>query len=305
MFFKNSQRNLTLSLDKEAWDNVRDMLKTPKGQQNVKYNTYIDPISGNEITFLHLACRKRAPLDVIKSICALKPSLIQTPSETGADLPLHYAAASGLFATIDLLLHYFPLGVATRCDRKGAFGNTATPLHVAISNNASADVILRLIRDAPTGTMSLRDANGKTAHALALPAYQGTRDDDRAIVLHILQPKTRTTTLSVSMICGIASAAIGWRVLSTYSRTTMVNTLEQFSSMTYTVLSVASVVMWCLGYLTMTRVPGTETASEGKFVSQELSSYSIGDRRAQRRYSDSSSSTSRTSSLSYSSQAAS
>lgn len=304
MFFKNSQRNLTLSLDKEAWDNVRDMLKTPKGQQNVKYNTYIDPVSGNEISFLHLACRKRAPLDVIKSICVLRPSLIQTPSETGADLPLHYAAASGLLPTIDLLLHYFPLGVAMRCDRKGAFGNTVTPLHVAISHNASPDIILRLIRDAPPGIMSLRDANGNTAHALALPFYQGTRDQDRAIVLHVLKPKKRTSALSVSMICGMASATIGWRVRSTYSPTTALYTTFDVPSMFYTVLFVVFVVLCPLRYLIMTRVPGTDAVSEGKFVSQELSSYSLGDRRAQRRFSDSSSSTSRTSSLSYSSQAA-
>jgi hypothetical protein len=216
MLFSKSQRTIKLSIDKGAWDEVRDMLKTTKGQEKVKYKAYTDPVSGNEITFLHFACRKRAPLDVIKSICALRHSLISTPSETGADLPLHYAVASGAVPTISYLIKQYPQGVAARCSHNGAFGNTVTPLHVAVVNKAPPDVIQELVINAPSGTNTLRNDEGKTPYALALQTYNVSREE-RAIVLELLRPETRTAAPWITIGCLFATGYFWWKAVLTWS----------------------------------------------------------------------------------------
>jgi hypothetical protein len=218
MLFRKSQRPLKLCIDKEAWDEVRDMLKTTKGQEKVKYKAYTDPISGNEITFLHLACRKRAPLDVIMAICTLRQSLILTPSETGGDLPLHYAAASGSLPTVSYLIKQYPQGVAARCGHDGAFGNTVTPLHVAVMNKAPPNIIQELVLHGPPGTNILRNDEGKTPYDLALQTYHDSREE-RAIVLELLIPKTRIAAPWVTVACLSATGYFWWKAVLTWSST--------------------------------------------------------------------------------------
>jgi len=217
MFFKSSQRNLKFFLEKEAWDDIRNMLTTPKGKGDARHKLYRDPVSGNEITFLHLACWKHAPLDVIKSICAVDSCLISTLSETGADLPLHYAVASGVATTVEYLVSRYPQGVAVRCHRNGAFGNNVTPLHVAVKVNASPDTIRRLLEHAPQRTRTLRNNDGKTPFVAAMESYETRNEHDRQVVLQLLRPKTTRHTSAILVLL-LATALLGWKSLSTWTR---------------------------------------------------------------------------------------
>lgn len=93
-------------------------------------------------TSLHIACRKRAPMDIVRSIINIGGNKSVMEVDTyGGSLPLHHACHFN--AGIDLIKFLVYVGGTESVNKKDSIGNL--PLHWALSKNASYEIIKLLI----------------------------------------------------------------------------------------------------------------------------------------------------------------
>ena len=93
-------------------------------------------------TSLHIACRKRAPMDIVRSIINIGGNKSVMAVDTyGGSLPLHHACHFN--AGIDLIKFLVYVGGTESVNKKDSIGNL--PLHWALSKNASYEIIKLLI----------------------------------------------------------------------------------------------------------------------------------------------------------------
>ena len=93
-------------------------------------------------TALHIACRKRAPYDIIKSLIDIGGyKLVMSADSFGGSLPLHHCCRFGSDVSIIRLLIY--IGGRESVHTEDAIGNL--PLQWALSKNAPFDVIKLLV----------------------------------------------------------------------------------------------------------------------------------------------------------------
>jgi len=93
-------------------------------------------------TSLHIACRKRAPYDIVKAIIDIGGTdVVMTADTYGGSLPLHHACHFN--ASVDVIKHLVYIGGSESLNHKDAIGNL--PLHWALSKNVSSEIIKLLI----------------------------------------------------------------------------------------------------------------------------------------------------------------
>lgn len=93
-------------------------------------------------TSLHIACRKRAPYDIVKAIIDIGGTdVVMTADTYGGSLPLHHACHFN--ASVDVIKLLVYVGGSESLNHKDAIGNL--PLHWALSKNVSLEIIKLLI----------------------------------------------------------------------------------------------------------------------------------------------------------------
>ena len=93
-------------------------------------------------TSLHIACRKKAPFDVVKQIIDIAGvQAVMVVDTYGGSLPLHHACHFN--ANIDVIKLLVYIGGPQSLNMKDAIGNL--PLHWALSKNAKFEVVKLLI----------------------------------------------------------------------------------------------------------------------------------------------------------------
>jgi hypothetical protein len=93
-------------------------------------------------TSLHIACRKRAPYDIVKAIIDIGGTdVVMTADTYGGSLPLHHACHFN--ASVDVIKLLVYVGGSESLNHKDAIGNL--PLHWALSKNVSSEIIKLLI----------------------------------------------------------------------------------------------------------------------------------------------------------------
>jgi ankyrin repeat protein len=113
---------------------------------------------------LHVAAQTNAPIETLKVLISHKKSCASVKNSDGK-VPLHYAAALGEYATIeviDILIDAYPSGPAIK-----EMKNNSCPLHYACAFRASENVINNLITSYPTISLE-RDKSGNFPIHLAI-----------------------------------------------------------------------------------------------------------------------------------------
>jgi len=114
-------------------------------------------------TSLHIACRKRAPMDIIRSIVNIGGiKAVMAVDTYGGSLPLHHACHFN--AGIDLIKFLVYVGGTESVNKKDSIGNL--PLHWALSKNASYEVVKLLIDiGGPETVTAVNKIGWNTLHA--------------------------------------------------------------------------------------------------------------------------------------------
>jgi len=153
----NSQ-SLRRSIQQERWHDVRLVLSTEDGKSRARTKAYI--VSDETVSALHLACRHKAPADVIYTLITTgQPMMESSPRQLS---PLHFAMMTKPAASpevVRLLLDAFPHHVAQPSSR---MTGSKTPLHMACEQKACPDVI-RMLYDADPSAADVQDIQGQTA----------------------------------------------------------------------------------------------------------------------------------------------
>lgn len=154
------------------------MLKVPSSPQQAQSRKapavkhYFDHKTNDSMTALHYFCRSGSHHTDIKTMIEIQPHLVSCPTRNGGDTPLHFSVAANDLKTALLLLETLPSAASVKSRPTGNFGCEMTPLHVALSTQASVSIIKALVRASPRSLKS-RDGNGRTPQQLACENYEG------------------------------------------------------------------------------------------------------------------------------------
>jgi ankyrin repeat protein len=163
---------------------------------------YFDHEMQDSMTALHIFCRSGSRHRDIKTIVEIQPQLISHPTPNGGDTPLHFAVAAHDLDTTRLLLKVDPHVANIKSGSSGHFGSQMTPLHVAISENASPEIIALLVNASPR-SLKLRNGDGFTPQQLAV---QCCRAEDMKEVLSCLTiPRGNSFVLRRSAVASRAA----------------------------------------------------------------------------------------------------
>lgn len=145
-----------------------------KGSLKLYYNHE----TRDTMTALHLFCKSgcsRYGRD-IKAIVEIQPELVSHPTPNGGDTPLHFSVAAHDLDTTCLLLDAHPAAANIKSRKNGHFGSRMIPLHVALSSNASLEIVDALVKVSPR-SVKQRDGHGQTPHQLAAQYYDERKLD--------------------------------------------------------------------------------------------------------------------------------
>lgn len=146
------------------------------------FQSSYDHGSQETLTALHSICKNRGvKVSSVKEIVRFHPGLIDATTSRGGDTPLHYAAANGDKKVIKYLLKKGPHVAKMRTTECSDFGYCVTPLHVAVANQASFEIIFSIVQACPE-SVSVEDGNGNSPYVSAAERYTDNK------VLAILAP---------------------------------------------------------------------------------------------------------------------
>lgn len=164
---------------------------------------YFDHETQDSMTALHIFCRSGSHHRDIKTIVEFQPQLINRPTPNGGDTPLHFAVAAHDIDTIRLLLQIAdPNIVNIKSSSSGHFGSQMTPLHVAISEKASPEIIELLVNASPR-SLKLRNGDGFTPQPLALHCCRA--EDMKEVLACLTVPRTNSFVLRRSAVASQAA----------------------------------------------------------------------------------------------------
>jgi hypothetical protein len=128
-------------LSKKDWQATRSYLEATEMDRK-RLSSSVRSKNDDGETALHIACRKRAPYDIIKSLIDIGGYKLVTDADSfGGSLPLHYCCRYGAEISVIRLLIY--IGGKETVYTEDVIGNL--PLHWALSKNASFDIIKFLV----------------------------------------------------------------------------------------------------------------------------------------------------------------
>lgn len=163
-----------------------------QSRKSVSMKKYYDHEVQDFLTVLHCFCRQGArDVNNIRTIIDLNPQLVNQVTPTGGDTPLHFAVAANDVAVTKLLLKADPSTAMIKSTKYGFFGDQFTPLHVAIVNQCSLEIIKALVQACPRAA-KIRSGEGFTVQDLALKYYQN--GNDLAACLNIISSLRRTAS---------------------------------------------------------------------------------------------------------------
>lgn len=157
-----NNQSLRRSIQKERWHDVRHVLSTEDGRARARTKAYT--VSDESVTALHLACRHKAPADVVDALIVTgQPMMESSPSRL---TPLHFATMTKPTAppeVVRLLLNAFPNDVTKQSSH---VMGSKTPLHMACEQKAPSAVI-QMLHDADPTISEIQDGHGQTALEVA------------------------------------------------------------------------------------------------------------------------------------------
>jgi ankyrin repeat protein len=163
---------------------------------------YFDHETQDSMTALHIFCRSGSRHRDIKTIVEFQPRLISHPTPNGGDTPLHFAVAAHDIDTTRLLLRIDPSIANIKSSNCGHFGSQMSPLHVAISENASPEIIELLVNASPR-SLKLRNGDGLTPQQLALHCCRA--EDMQEVLACLTSPRGNSFVLRRSAVASQAA----------------------------------------------------------------------------------------------------
>lgn len=132
---------------------------------------------------LHGACEDNAPIDIIRLLLELNPGAVRERDDFG-EFPLNRAldcTGDPCFETVELLIDRYDEALRITSSRNTWFINEL-PLHRALRNGASTDIITTLLNRFPDAAKCATGARGSTENELALHiACRGSRSGQEEV----------------------------------------------------------------------------------------------------------------------------